>query len=48
MLAKFDEKCGIFEKEQKAAMEANTDGYKGMDATFMAYSNPEVITHFPP
>ena len=29
-------------------MEANTDGYKGMDATFMAYRNPEVIAHFPP
>ena len=29
-------------------MEANAATYTGIDTTFMAYKNPEVIKHFPP
>ena len=29
-------------------MAANKDAFEGMDATFMAYKNDEVIKHFPP
>ena len=29
-------------------MAANKDGFQGMDATFMAFTNDEVIKHFPP
>jgi len=33
---------------QKAAFEANTDAYAGLEGTWMAYKNPEVLPHYPP
>ena len=48
LLEQFEVKCKQFAEEQKAAMEANQDGFEGMADTFMAYKNEEVIKHFPP
>jgi len=48
LLDKFDEKCQGYAVTEKAAFEANTDAFAGLEGTFMAYKNPEVIPHFPP
>merc|ERR1712226_1170666 len=35
LLDKFDEKCKVYAQEQKAAFEANTNGYTGLEGVFM-------------
>ena len=48
LFVEFEAKCERYATEQKAAMEANKDSFAGMEGTFMAYKNDEVIKHFPP
>ena len=49
-LVQFAQKCTVIDQEQEAAMQENDpfDCFKGLDETFMAYTNDAVIKHFPP
>ena len=48
MLDQLVEKHAIIDKEQQVMMEATANTYTGIDATFMAFKNKEIIEHFPP